>query len=222
MIKAIIFDFDGTLSNRNLNAHIAYTEYLKQYFPDVEGIEYEAIIQDMITDDMNGTVNMKYRIAPFKAKYNLSDEFEEKFIKFWDEKMYVYTVLKPDTIDVLNELKKNYKIGILTNGNSVGQHNKVNKFNFDKLMDAVVVSGDYGIHKPDKKIFEIACEKIGEKPEDCIYVGDVFSNDIMGSSRAGMTPVWITADSERPSGSYTGYRIENLTQLLDVLKKINN
>ena len=51
MIKAILFDFDGTLSNRQMNAYLMYRDFLKPYFPDLNEIEFEAVLQDALTFD---------------------------------------------------------------------------------------------------------------------------------------------------------------------------
>ena len=217
MIKAIIFDFDGTLSNRQLNAHEAYSYYLRDYFPGVEGIEFEAIVQDMLTNDMNGTTSIKYRVAAFVDKYNLPEDFEEKFRAWWYPNMYKFTVLKKDAMSVLKQLRQNYKLGILSNGGSTSQHSKINKFDLESYVDEIIISGDYDIHKPDIRLFEMMAEKLGVKCEECLFVGDVFSSDILGACRAKMTPVWILEDTERPSGLYDGYRIERLSQIFEVL-----
>ena len=55
----------------------------------------------------------------------------------------------------------------------------------------VFISGDFGIKKPDPRLFLKACELAGAKPEECVYVGDIFYRDVLGSWRAGMKPVWI-------------------------------
>ena len=45
------------------------------------------------------------------------------------------------------------------------------------------------------------------------------STDILGAVRAGMLPVWFTADYQRPSRYYQGYRISRLSEVLDILAK---
>lgn len=54
--------------------------------------------------------------------------------------------------------------------------------------------GDYGIQKPDRRIFEIAAERLGLPVSEIAFVGDTFYKDISGAIRAGMMPVWMCVE----------------------------
>lgn len=221
MIKAIIFDFDGTLSNRQRNAYNVFKDYLRPYFKDFDKFEYEAVLQDFLTDDANGTFDVHTRMIPFLKKYGkyFPEDFEEVFTKFYYDNMYRFCELKPETREVLEVLKASgkYKLAILSNGQSKSQHDKIDYVDITKYMDEVLVSGDIGINKPDKRIFEYMANQLGVKCEECVFVGDVFSSDIVGAHRANMQPVWMKTDYERPHDFYKGCVISNLRELLILL-----
>ena len=221
MIKAVIFDFDGTLSNRQANVYYLFKDYFRPFFKDMDEMEYEAVIQDLMTDDCNGTIHVKYRLAPFINKYKeyFKEEDAEPFVEYLYEYIWKYTVLKPETLDVLKQLKGKYKLAILSNGQSKSQHDKIDHCNMDEYFDEILVSGDVGINKPNKEVFELMANKLGVECNECVFVGDVFSTDIIGAIRANMTPVWIEPNYERPS-SYTGIRILKINELIDVLEKL--
>ena len=61
-------------------------------------------------------------------------------------------------------------------------------------MDELIVCGDYGIQKPDPKIFEIAAQRLGLTCEEIAFVGDTFYKDISGAIKAGMMPVWMCVE----------------------------
>lgn len=58
-------------------------------------------------------------------------------------------------------------------------------------IDAVVCSAAEGLHKPDPRIFELACARLGVRPEACAHVGDHMYADVVGARAVGMRPVLI-------------------------------
>ena len=66
------------------------------------------------------------------------------------------------------------------------------------LVNAVIVSGDLGIHKPDRRIFEWALTKIEGRAESTLFVGDNPTADILGASGVGMATAWIRLGREWP------------------------
>ena len=224
MIRALIFDFDGTLSNRQTNAYNVFDDYLRPFFREMSETEYEAVLQDMILYDCNGILNVEKRVIPFVAKYGryLPDDFAEKFVPYYNDQMYEYTILKDETIEVLEKVKGRYKLAVLSNGDSLPQHRKVEKTGISDYFDCVLVSGDIGINKPDRGIFDYLCEKLGCRNEECMMIGDVFASDILGAVNAGCIPVWLNSDYEKPAKHYHGYQISRLIELLDLLKELEN
>jgi putative hydrolase of the HAD superfamily len=58
----------------------------------------------------------------------------------------------------------------------------------DELFDAVVISGDVGMHKPQPEIFELGAERIQVAPRDCVFVDDLREN-CAGAEAVGMTAI---------------------------------
>ena len=84
-----------------------------------------------------------------------------------------------------------------------------------ELLDAVVSSADVGLHKPDPRIFELACERLGVAPSDAAHVGDHQYADIIGAEAVGMVPVLI----DRHGGENPGNErfVRSLDELEDAL-----
>ncbi len=221
MIKALIFDFDGTLSDRQQNAYGVFNEYLRPYFQDFDEMEYEAVLQDLLTYDCNGTIPVRGRLIAFREKYDyyLPESFEQDFTRQYYDYMYRYVSAGEGVIETLEALKGRYKLAILSNGDSKSQHDKIDILPLEGYFDEIFVSGDYGVHKPDPRIFEMLAKELGVKCEECMMIGDVFSTDILGAIRAGMIPVWIVSDETRPAKYYKGYRISRMPQIFDILTK---
>jgi putative hydrolase of the HAD superfamily len=60
-----------------------------------------------------------------------------------------------------------------------------------EMLDTIVSSAEVGLHKPDPRIFELACERVGVTPREAVHVGDHHYADVLGASAVGMTPVLI-------------------------------
>jgi putative hydrolase of the HAD superfamily len=58
----------------------------------------------------------------------------------------------------------------------------------EELFDAVVISGDVGLHKPQPEIFLLGAERIGVTPEECVFVDDLREN-CAGAEAVGMTAI---------------------------------
>ncbi len=59
------------------------------------------------------------------------------------------------------------------------------------LLDTIVSSAEVGLHKPDPRIFELACRRLGVRPDECAHVGDHHYADVLGARAVGMLPVLI-------------------------------
>ncbi len=59
------------------------------------------------------------------------------------------------------------------------------------LLDTIVSSAEVGLHKPDPRIFELACERLGVRPDECAHVGDHQYADVLGARTVGMFPILI-------------------------------
>jgi len=84
-------------------------------------------------------------------------------------------------------------------------------------LGTVVSSAEVGLHKPDPRIFELACARLGVKPAQAAHVGDHHYADIVGAHAVGMRPVLIDRHSA-PSGWRPGYveTLDDLERALDL------
>uniref|UniRef100_A0ABD2X1C2 N-acylneuraminate-9-phosphatase n=1 Tax=Trichogramma kaykai TaxID=54128 RepID=A0ABD2X1C2_9HYME len=140
----------------------------------------------------------------------------------WLYLRYYCLALTPETIAMLRQLKSKYRLGLITNGPSNAQWEKVHKLSLQQYFDIILVSGDLPWEKPSAQIFEEACRYLNVHPENCIMVGDKLETDIQGGIEAGLAgTVWIplgdsrlTADDPKPN-----YTIKQVTDLVRLLNK---
>lgn len=88
------------------------------------------------------------------------------------------------------------RLGILTNGESVRQREKVRQLGVLQWADEqlVFVSGDAGRPKPDPYLFETAMAATGLRPDQLWMVGDSYEADVCGASACGWNTVWLDRD----------------------------
>ena len=129
--------------------------------------------------------------------------------------------LYPDTKMILEILSKKYKLGVIAN-QSLGTKERLDNWNIGKYFDVVVASAEAGCAKPDLKIFNLALEQAGCKPNDAVMIGDRLDNDIVPAKQIGMKTVWVRQgfakyqiicnESEQPD-----FIIDSISDILDIL-----
>ncbi|GAB3803302.1 HAD family hydrolase [Virgibacillus kimchii] len=127
-----------------------------------------------------------------------------------------------DTFSVLDQLKDNYRLLLLTNGSPDLQHTKLEITpELVPYFDHIVISGDFGKGKPDPSIFMHALNHLGVGSEEALMVGDNIMTDILGASRAGIDSVWVNRHGKEHSDIVPTYEISNLEELLVLLDDID-
>lgn len=91
-----------------------------------------------------------------------------------------------DALPLLESLKGRYVLGVITNGNA-----DVRRLGLGGYFDFAVSPMDVGAAKPDRVIFEAACNRAGVQPEQVVHIGDEPQSDVIGAARYGMVPVWL-------------------------------
>lgn len=118
-----------------------------------------------------------------KTNLHFSLEIEETYWSVFLETME----FKPGVEAFLQEAKeKGIKMCIVTDLTAQIQMKKWLKLDLGRYIDFLVSSEEAGIEKPGKYIFELAMEKLGVKPEECIMIGDSEEKDIKGSESVGI------------------------------------
>jgi putative hydrolase of the HAD superfamily len=95
-----------------------------------------------------------------------------------------------------------------------------------RYIDACILSCRVGIRKPDRRIYDFACNALSVEPSRCLYVGDGGSHELTGAVQAGMNAVLLFVEAERDLDPYrpdartwTGTTIESLGELMDYLAR---
>ncbi|MFC0214707.1 HAD family hydrolase [Paenibacillus chartarius] len=155
----------------------------------------------------------------------LGRELGEQFPKERRARPYVYD----STFRVLQQLRADYKLLLLTNGAPDLQQEKLDGVpELAGYFDHIVISGSFGEGKPSSALFHHALGLLGISPEEGVMIGDKLTTDILGSNQIGMTNIWIDHhDAGSPNGIIPAadvivpkHRVQRLEDILPIIHSL--
>ena len=96
-----------------------------------------------------------------------------------------------DAARLLDRLDGRTRLALITNGASDTQRAALRALDLERRFDAVVISGEVGVAKPDPAAFQLVCGELGTDPAATWHVGDNLITDIAGAKAAGLVAVWL-------------------------------
>jgi putative hydrolase of the HAD superfamily len=200
--SAILFDLDNTLldftKSEEESLHELYCHFFDGRLPeDVFTTEFLRINHELWKSVELGKmspVELKTeRFSRFLDEQNLKlnphllAEFYEKNL---GQNIYWFNGAEK----LLQTLREQFLIGIVTNGLTTVQRRKYQLTGLDQWCPCYVISEEIGIAKPEKEIFEIALKQLGVTAEETLMVGDSVSSDFKGAVAMGMDFCWVSPD----------------------------
>lgn len=122
-------------------------------------------------------------------------------------------------LPLLQALKGQCKLAIVTNGVAATQYPRLRQSGIFPYFDAVIVSEEAGVQKPDPAFFALALERCGcPDPARALVVGDSVSADICGANLAGIDACWFNPDGRPlPQGRWARFVVQSLEQVAAVV-----
>lgn len=224
MIKTLIFDLDDTLYKEIDFVYSGFKEVCK-YLSIKNNIEFQMLYNYSIEILQK---NGRGRIFDVLCnKFNINEDIQKLVSIYRNTKPEIK--LYDDSVYMLNKLKGNYKLAIITDGMSCVQWNKIKSLNLQELMDKIVVTDDYGkdFWKPSVFPYLKISRHFSTMPDECIYIGDNPNKDFIGAKKINMHTIRITRDygdhiNINLSLEYeANYNIKNLYQIENLIEFIN-
>ncbi len=127
--------------------------------------------------------------------------------------------LLPGAREICGYLARRYFLAIVTNGLADVQRSRLARSGLEGLVGALVISEEAGASKPDPRIFEYACARIGRNDRGrMVMVGDSLESDIRGGAAFGIDTCWYNPRGlERPEDLRPTYEIRALEELRNIL-----
>jgi len=172
-IKAVIFDWDGTLND-------SLWAIYKTYFICVKKMK----LPELSLSKFKKLYESDYR--KFELKIGVTPDKREMFDKLWVE---VYKKQKaklfPGVKKFLIKIKYGHLLGLVTGGSSGRLKEELRGYGLNSIFDVIITSEDCYEKKPDPEPLIICAKKLDIQPKDCLYVGDM-NSDIIAAKNAGM------------------------------------
>lgn len=229
-IQAIFFDLDDTLHD----SQFPFEHTVEKLFPEVaSGFDMNTLYKkfreasdwlwkDYVEGEMslselrNKRIILTLQSIDISIDSALAQAFQKQYeinqgeLKIFPEVPRIFEALKEREIIV----------GMITNGPVEHQHKKISSLGLTSHIptNLIFVSDGVGVAKPNPDIFHHVRDRVNIVPQNIIYVGDSWENDIVGSSKAGWQSLWFNHRKREPETNHEPLAvIHNLASILDYI-----
>jgi len=224
MIKVILFDLGHTLTKEvnvskkievllkphNLNWKKFYPQWRNFYFLRSVGKIANDKEMFLLLEKVLGQRNIPFR-------------------EIRDIIIFESHIIPEENIKIIKEIKKEYKIGLITNF----VHEWIKKVfkveGIDDLFDVVIVSSKIGVRKPNAEVFYVALKSLLIKPEEAVFVSNNLCDELICAKGCGLKTIWLDkgikhkgVEKERKIAKLfqPDTTIKNLTKIIPIIKKM--
>ncbi|EJL7848795.1 HAD family hydrolase [Vibrio parahaemolyticus] len=239
MLKAIFFDMDETLcgtSQADKAAGQKFAAWIQQTYPQVS--DPQAFLQRYLQGvykKLNAEFPQLVALLPDENAFrcgliqtilaengiHIDAEQAQQAQHYFDSaRMGAFTFF-PGVKEMLTDLRKHYKLVVITNGPIFSQHPKLKATQMDEWVDHIIVGGEEPEEKPAASIFQKALNLVDVKPEEALHIGDSLAADIAGANNMGILSVWVNATgASNPTEIMPNFEIRETVELKEILKTL--
>lgn len=199
--KHLFFDLDHTLWDFDKNSSFAFdsifkeqgyeinlNDFLEVYIP--RNHHYWKLYQfNQISHEDLRYYRLKdvFDVLKFEVSDADIQNISEAYINYLPE----FNHLFDGAIELLDYLKPNYNLHIITNGFASVQSRKLKNSNLDQYFDTITNSEIAGAKKPHRNIFEFALSLAKASKMESLMIGDSYEADIIGAQEAGIEAIFF-------------------------------
>tara|TARA_B100000767_G_scaffold76515_1_gene73121 strand:- start:282 stop:977 length:696 start_codon:yes stop_codon:yes gene_type:complete len=227
--KHIFFDLDRTLWDFETNSHESLLELCVNFKLEDKGIvNYEDFITiykfhneklwELYQVDRISQIDLRRErfqrsLLHFGVNdFELAKKIGEEYIEICPRKNKLF----PYTFELLDYLKENYYLHIITNGFDTTQHIKLECSDLMPYFHKIITSEKSGVKKPNPQIFKYALDAAGSTKNESIYVGDNLVIDILACQNFGIDGIYFNPDNKKHNEKVS-YEVNCLSQIMDLL-----
>lgn len=205
--KAILLDLDDTILALSESADPCWQSVCERFGPRIEGLIpaklFTAIKESRVwfwgdpERHRRGRLNLSQARREVVAAAllrlsidapTLANEIADTYASEREEAIQPM----PGAIDALHHLRgQGIRLALITNGNAEAQWRKIERFELAALFDCIVLEGEFGIGKPNERVYLHALEELNVKPEEAWMIGDNLEWDVSAPQRLGILGIWL-------------------------------
>ena len=191
MIRAVLFDLDGTILDR-LSCLRVYVYNLVERLPDAfDPIPFLEYMDRLIELDAHGHGDKRQVFRMLESEFRMPPGTGRRLLDDYEAHFPHIAVPFPKAHQTLASLRDSgIKLGLVTNGPITSQQPKIDGLGIASYFGTVLISGAEGVSKPDPEIFRRAVSRLGVTAEETVMVGDNPVADIGGAKSFGMKAIW--------------------------------
>lgn len=243
-IRALIFDFGGTLDGNGIHWLERAYYFIHERHPEITREAFDKADKETITEFAFGDASHEWYhqdgsmlpvgavASEYAARCNLRETTEAIADGIY-KRLGLSEQMKDEYVDWfcqgaaehlennrrwLETLHDTYQLAVISNnfGNTRGW---CDEYELTPLLGAIIDSTVLGITKPDARIFEAALSELGVSAAHAIYIGDSYAADMVGGKNAGMWTAWLVGNQEKvcPDATMVDVQLSHLHELTDFL-----
>ena len=213
----LLFDLDDTLLDYSASGRQCWQELFREFAPQF-GISEARLasahqqVSDWYWSDLerHRSGRMDLKAARRQVLRLTLEKLGSERLALGDEMADAFTLrreplIRPfaGAIETLQELqRRGIRMGLVTNGNPEFQRNKIDRFDLTRYFEAILIEGEFGVGKPDLRVFRAALDQLGTRPAHTWMVGDDLLRDLQPARQLGLGTVWVDIENGGlPAGS---------------------
>ncbi len=225
MLRALLFDLDGTLMDHDaardagFAAHLPDCGALLEEWQRLEAVHYGEYASGRIPFQEQRRRRVRgihLALGEPEPADDACDAWFASYLTHYRARWAAFDDVLP-ALDALAAAHPGLRLGIVTNGEGDPQRAKLAAIGLTERFPLFVASAEVGMRKPDPQIFRHACEQLGVDPADAAHVGDRLDLDAQGAVGAGLRGIWLDRAGDGATTPDGVVRIGGLRELAGAL-----
>lgn len=241
--KGILFDMDGVLLITTQSSDQSWQHVCQQFAPllDLSPHLLEEVLRETrrtyrqeIEHDVQK--QRRDRLEPFATRQETVERalqqvdrgestLAAEMVRAYEALREEYRQPAPFALETLQRLRERaFPLALISNGNATYQRQKIKQHHLAPFFDAILIEEEFGIAKPDRRIFLAALDQMHLSAQEVWMIGDDLAFDITASQHLGIFAIWFDPMQSGLPGKSSAHPdriIHTLPELFDLQKEAN-